>query len=142
MWDVSTEFGGGPRVQFARAVRYGGAALWSLIVAVIALLGGDDTPTDRSDLTADDPDFEEMWTASIAALNRHLAIETGTGFYYTHVDMHTGEVTTPVFGALDAFTREDLWQTMHALRAEEPFTGVLITHDLIEIITLHSVNHN
>ncbi len=27
------------------------------------------------------------------------------------------------FGALDAFTREDLWQTMHDLRAAEPFTG-------------------
>ena len=34
------------------------------------------------------------------------------------------------FGALDAFTREDLWQVMHKLRQEEPFTGVLITHDL------------
>ena len=40
------------------------------------------------------------------------------------------------FGALDAFTREDLWQTMHQLRHEEPFTGVLITHDLREAIFL------
>lgn len=40
------------------------------------------------------------------------------------------------FGALDAFTREDLWLTMHNLRAEEPFTGVLITHDLRESIFL------
>ncbi len=40
------------------------------------------------------------------------------------------------FGALDAFTREDLWQTMHRLRAEEPFTGVLITHDLRESVYL------
>ncbi|WP_417249687.1 ABC transporter ATP-binding protein [Celeribacter sp.] len=40
------------------------------------------------------------------------------------------------FGALDAFTREDLWQTMHALRTEEPFTGVLITHDLRESVYL------
>lgn len=40
------------------------------------------------------------------------------------------------FGALDAFTREDLWQTMHRLRAQEPFTGVLITHDLREAIFL------
>ena len=40
------------------------------------------------------------------------------------------------FGALDAFTREDLWQTMHALKAREPFTGVLITHDLRESIFL------
>ena len=34
------------------------------------------------------------------------------------------------FGALDAFTREDLWQTMQTVKAEEPFTGVMITHDL------------
>lgn len=40
------------------------------------------------------------------------------------------------FGALDAFTREDLWQTMHRVKAEEPFTGVLITHDLRESIFL------
>ncbi|MCY4306466.1 MAG: ABC transporter ATP-binding protein [Aestuariivita sp.] len=40
------------------------------------------------------------------------------------------------FGALDAFTREDLWQIMHRLREEEPFTGVLITHDLRESIFL------
>ena len=40
------------------------------------------------------------------------------------------------FGALDAFTREDLWQTMLKVKAEEPFTGVLITHDLRESIFL------
>ncbi|EAQ04868.1 ABC transporter, ATPase subunit [Pseudooceanicola batsensis HTCC2597] len=40
------------------------------------------------------------------------------------------------FGALDAFTREDLWQTMHQLRANEPFTAVLITHDLRESVYL------
>lgn len=40
------------------------------------------------------------------------------------------------FGALDAFTREDLWQTMHRLRMEEPFTCVLITHDLRESVFL------
>lgn len=40
------------------------------------------------------------------------------------------------FGALDAFTREDLWQTMHSLREQEPFTALLITHDLRESIFL------
>ena len=40
------------------------------------------------------------------------------------------------FAALDAFTREDLWQTMHAVKEREPFTGVLITHDLREAIFL------
>jgi NitT/TauT family transport system ATP-binding protein len=40
------------------------------------------------------------------------------------------------FGALDAFTREDLWQTMHQMREREPFTAVLITHDLRESVYL------
>jgi len=40
------------------------------------------------------------------------------------------------FGARDAFTREDLWQLMHRLRAEEPFTALLITHDLRESVYL------
>ncbi len=40
------------------------------------------------------------------------------------------------FGALDAFTREDLWQTMRDLRRAEPFTAVLITHDLRESVYL------
>ena len=40
------------------------------------------------------------------------------------------------FGALDAFTREDLWQTMHKVKENEPFTGILITHDLRESIFL------
>ena len=40
------------------------------------------------------------------------------------------------FGALDAFTREDLWQIMHDLRHKEEFTCLLITHDLRESIFL------
>ena len=40
------------------------------------------------------------------------------------------------FGALDAFTREDLWQTLLDLKEKELFTGVLITHDLRESIFL------
>ncbi|MEQ3624368.1 MAG: ABC transporter ATP-binding protein [Celeribacter sp.] len=40
------------------------------------------------------------------------------------------------FGALDAFTREDLWQTMRELRRQERFTCVLITHDLRESVFL------
>ncbi len=40
------------------------------------------------------------------------------------------------FGALDAFTREDLWTTMLELRRQEPFTCVLITHDLRESVFL------
>ena len=52
--------------------------------------------------------------------------------------VHTPEVLIldEPFGALDAFTREDLWQTMHKVKENEPFTGILITHDLREAIFL------
>ena len=40
------------------------------------------------------------------------------------------------FGALDAFTREDLWQIMFKLRIEQGVTCMLITHDLRESVFL------
>ena len=40
------------------------------------------------------------------------------------------------FGALDAFTREDLWQIMFKLRIEQKVTCMLITHDLRESMFL------
>ena len=40
------------------------------------------------------------------------------------------------FGALDAFTKEDLWHTMHELKRKENFTCILITHDLREAVFL------
>ncbi|SDW13287.1 NitT/TauT family transport system ATP-binding protein [Albimonas donghaensis] len=40
------------------------------------------------------------------------------------------------FGALDAFTREELWSVMQALWMERGFTAVLITHDLREAVYL------
>ena len=36
------------------------------------------------------------------------------------------------FGALDAFTREELWQVMQDLWIERKFTCILVTHDLRE----------
>jgi NitT/TauT family transport system ATP-binding protein len=36
------------------------------------------------------------------------------------------------FGALDAFTREELWQVLRDLHGSNPFTVVLVTHDLRE----------
>jgi NitT/TauT family transport system ATP-binding protein len=36
------------------------------------------------------------------------------------------------FGALDPFTREELWCVLRDLHAAEPFTVVLVTHDLKE----------
>ena len=40
------------------------------------------------------------------------------------------------FGALDAFTREDLWDVLKTLRRERNFTAILITHDLTESVYL------
>jgi NitT/TauT family transport system ATP-binding protein len=40
------------------------------------------------------------------------------------------------FGALDAFTREELWGVMQALWLEKRFTAVLVTHDLREAVYL------
>src|SRR5262249_9425917 len=40
------------------------------------------------------------------------------------------------FGALDAFTREELWSVMQNLWLQKRFTGVLVTHDLREAVYL------
>ena len=40
------------------------------------------------------------------------------------------------FAALDAFTREDLWNVMLKLKSEQDFTCILITHDLREDVYL------
>src|SRR5690606_36639580 len=40
------------------------------------------------------------------------------------------------FGALDAFTREELWQVIRDLHAEKNFTTILVTHDLREAVFL------
>lgn len=40
------------------------------------------------------------------------------------------------FGALDAFTREELWAVLQALWMQKPFTVILVTHDLREALFL------
>lgn len=40
------------------------------------------------------------------------------------------------FGALDAFTREELWGVLHDLWAARKFTVILVTHDLREAVFL------
>ncbi|WP_119420012.1 ABC transporter ATP-binding protein [Desertibaculum subflavum] len=40
------------------------------------------------------------------------------------------------FGALDAFTREELWAIMQQLWLDKRFTAVLVTHDLREAVYL------
>ena len=40
------------------------------------------------------------------------------------------------FGALDAFTREELWCTLRDLQAAQKFNVILVTHDLRESVFL------
>jgi NitT/TauT family transport system ATP-binding protein len=40
------------------------------------------------------------------------------------------------FGALDAFTREELWCMLRDLQAEQDFNVILVTHDLRESVFL------
>ena len=40
------------------------------------------------------------------------------------------------FAALDAFTREEMWEMHQTLREHRAFTGVLVTHDLREAVFL------
>jgi NitT/TauT family transport system ATP-binding protein len=45
------------------------------------------------------------------------------------------------FGALDTFTREELWETMQALWLDQKFTCILVTHDLQEAVMLADTVH-
>jgi ER degradation enhancer, mannosidase alpha-like 2 len=54
-------------------------------------------------LLFDDKDCERMWKASIAAVNKYLADQAPSGFWYGQVNMNTGARTGTNFGALDAF---------------------------------------
>jgi mannosidase alpha-like ER degradation enhancer 2 len=50
-----------------------------------------------------DEDCRRMWLESISAINKYLADEVGTELWYGHADMLSGQRTTTMFGALDAF---------------------------------------
>jgi len=50
-----------------------------------------------------DTTFKGMWDSSLVAVNRYLADERPSGFWYGHADMETGARGPTRFGALDAF---------------------------------------
>jgi ER degradation enhancer, mannosidase alpha-like 2 len=50
-----------------------------------------------------DQDCQGMWQVSIQGLNRYVAADAPTGFWYGHVDMNSGRRRATYFGALDAF---------------------------------------
>jgi NitT/TauT family transport system ATP-binding protein len=45
------------------------------------------------------------------------------------------------FGALDAFTREELWDVLQGLWLKQRFTSLLVTHDLREAVYLADTVH-
>jgi NitT/TauT family transport system ATP-binding protein len=45
------------------------------------------------------------------------------------------------FGALDAFTREELWGVLQELWQRHKFTVILVTHDLTEAVYLSDTVH-
>jgi len=50
-----------------------------------------------------DKDCAQMWSESIAAVNKYLADDTANGLWYSTVDMNTGKRIATHDGALDAF---------------------------------------
>jgi ER degradation enhancer, mannosidase alpha-like 2 len=50
-----------------------------------------------------DQDCRDMWNASIPAINKYLADDTGGELWYGHANMQTGARTETTYGALDAF---------------------------------------
>src|SRR6476659_7115763 len=50
-----------------------------------------------------DKDCQEMWKASISAVNKYLADDVRGELWYGHADMNTGRLTASQYGALDAF---------------------------------------
>jgi len=51
----------------------------------------------------DDKDCERMWRTSLDAINKYVAHEADTGFWYARVNMFTGQHVATRFGALEAF---------------------------------------
>src|SRR5258708_2759666 len=51
----------------------------------------------------DDNECREMWRTSVEAVHKYLAHDTTTGFWYSQVNMFTGQPIGTHYGALDAF---------------------------------------
>ena len=54
-------------------------------------------------LLFDDKDCESMWKSSIETVNKYLADQAPTGFWYGQANMNTGARVGTNFGSLDAF---------------------------------------
>jgi len=65
-----------------------------------------------------DKDCDRMWQTSIAALNKYVADQAPTGFWYAQVNMNTGAKVSTRYGALDAFFPAELALSGDLKRAE------------------------
>lgn len=54
-------------------------------------------------LLFDDKECEQMWKSSIEAINKYLADQAPTGFWYGQANLNTGARVGTTFGSLDAF---------------------------------------
>lgn len=57
----------------------------------------------KASLLFDDKDCRRMWDSSLEAVNKYVADQVATGFWYGQVNMNTGARVGTDFGALDAF---------------------------------------
>lgn len=57
----------------------------------------------KGSILFNDKQLSDMWSPTIAAVNKYLADQTPEGLWYGHADMYTGKRTETSYGALDAF---------------------------------------
>ena len=57
----------------------------------------------KGSILFNDKQLSDMWTPTIAAVNKYLADQTPDGLWYGHADMYTGKISETSYGALDAF---------------------------------------
>lgn len=57
----------------------------------------------KASILFNDEDCAQMWSESIAAVNRYLTDDSTGGLWYSTVDMNTGKRIATHYGALDAF---------------------------------------
>ncbi|PYJ91806.1 MAG: glycoside hydrolase family 47 [Verrucomicrobia bacterium] len=93
-----------------------------------------------------DKDCRDMWNASIPAVNKYLADETGGELWYGHADMQTGKRTKTTYGALDAFfpgllaVSGDLKQARHLQASSFKMWNLYsIEPEILDYKTMHVV---
>ncbi|MCX6281185.1 MAG: glycoside hydrolase family 47 protein [Bacteroidetes bacterium] len=77
-----------------------------------------------------DPDLKRMWDSSRDAINKYLATEVSSGFWYGWADMDSGKRTATEFGALDCFFGAVLCLDGDLVRAAKLDKSILKMWDL------------